>query len=410
MPPASASRSRRVVESSAAAGLVLIGGNKNQTAWTFSCWYRRPSAAFGGHDVIASRTILQGEIIISEHPLLEAKMPDEGKHLGWAEDILRAFCDAPEAVRDAVLATSAAGDGGDNLDQEYSDEMKRSGASAKMLAGMKEEIEWCSKQPWRRETEQSITDSALKRCCSIFQMNAYSSGDDADKGALFELGCMLNHSCDSNVRKESSVADRRGSFVAKRDIKAGESLCTNYIGEYASLLSTPARREMLLASKLFWCRCAKCEASDDLLRRVPCPGCHPRTGSEHELALPVALDGVDVRYARPSSAKRGAHWVCDHCPDRQWKVEQVIPGPSSMGGLTGREWERVLECNVLHFEQRALQMLAQGLGNSIADEAKGMHELVARSVGSKHWTTSRLAEIVDGVRLQRECLCSSMQQ
>ena len=71
-----------------------------------------------------------------------------------------------------------------------------------------------------------------------------------------------------------------------------------------------------------------------------------------------------------------------------------------MGGLTGRAWERVLECNVLHFEQRALQMLAQGLGNSIADEAKGMHELVAKSVGSKHWTTSRLAEIVDGVRLQ----------
>ena len=58
---------RDILERSAAAGLVLGGSG----AWEFSSWMRVPSSTFNGFDVVASRPILLGEVIMREAPLLE---------------------------------------------------------------------------------------------------------------------------------------------------------------------------------------------------------------------------------------------------------------------------------------------------------------------------------------------------
>ena len=68
----------------------------------------------------------------------------------------------------------------------------------------------------------------LTTACSVCSAYAFGEG----RTALFELGCMLNHSCDANIRYSSTTRDGRGCFVAQRDIRSGESLCTNYLGEY----------------------------------------------------------------------------------------------------------------------------------------------------------------------------------
>ena len=111
-----------------------------------------------------------------------------------------------------------------------------------------------------------------------------------------------------------------------------------------------ARRDALLASKVFTCMCTKCTANEDPKRHVPCPLCHPRgNGEERELEPSVALATVRVSYAEPSSAVEdgGAHWRCARCPTRRFTDAEVLPGPKSGGGLMGRAWERLLERHIL---------------------------------------------------------------
>jgi len=68
-----------------------------------------------------------------------------------------------------------------------------------------------------------------------------------------------------------------------------------------------------------------------------------------------------------------------------------MPGPSSQGGLSGREWERIVERHVLNLD-RQWQQHQQGVA---AGTVASLHELVMRSLGSRHWTTRRLAQMMD---------------
>ena len=80
-----------------------------------------------------------------------------------------------------------------------------------------------------------------------------------------------------------------------------------------------------------------------------------------------------------------------------------MPGPVSMGGVAGREWEKMIENNVMHFERHADEALSSGEGRAIEVDAEGMLDIVARSLGSKHWTAVRLASILHGARRQIDC-------
>ena len=76
-----------------------------------------------------------------------------------------------------------------------------------------------------------------------------------------------------------------------------------------------------------------------------------------------------------------------------------MPGPNSSGGLAGRAWEQVVERHVLHLDAKVeeAEESADTSGSSsgaIEAEAIQLHELVARSLGSKHWTTVRLVGIL----------------
>ena len=56
--------------------------------------------------------------------------------------------------------------------------------------------------------------------------------------------------------------------------------------------------------------------------------------------------------------------------------------------------------NVLAFEERVLPALARGGAASLRAEAAGLLEQVAGHVGSKHWTSVRLSQIVAGIAAQ----------
>lgn len=369
-------------------GLLLLGSSGNASEWRFPSWRTVSNPAFGGYDMVASRRIAKNEIIVDETPVLVATSPDCDVE-GWAMQILEEFCAAPAAVREKLLKTNAVGQ----------HEAAAQEAHTQMCAGADSEVALCANLPWRR-AHPEILDSTLARVCLIARLNVYSFG--ASRAALFAVGSQMNHACDANVRFSSTEREGRGCFIARRDILLGESLCTNYIGEMTDVMSTPARRDALLASKLFTCQCAKCCDAADPLRHVPCPGCHTREGVERSLASSIAAGSSDVHYARPLSAEPGARWLCEHCFDSRgtWTAEEVLVGPRSAGGLAGRPWEVVLERNVLHFDIKAQQLLARGLGAALVEQAEGLHEAVSRSIGSQHWTTRRLAEILEGARAQ----------
>lgn len=345
-------------------------------------WARVHSAVFGGFDVVACRAISEGEVVMSEQPLLAATAPGQAAH-GWARASLKAFCDAPTEVQRAVLAISAVGLAEASTTHETS-----------LVADARAEVESCADQPWRRQ-HPAVDDATLIRVCLIFQLYGYEFGNGLS--ALFELGCMMNHSCDANVRYSSTEQPGRGCYVARHAIAAGESLCTNYLGEYAHIMSTPARRDALLASKLFTCMCLKCRLPADALRQVPCPRCHPREGAERELPSEVAFERVAVQYAQPSSADPGASWVCGRCGAAPaWRADQVLQIPSSVTGCAGREWERVIENHVLHLDARVAEELSRSeCTPSTKADAMRWYDLVVRNLGSRHWTSKRLAELVE---------------
>jgi hypothetical protein len=76
---------------------------------------------------------------------------------------------------------------------------------------------------------------------------------------------------------------------------------------------------------------------------------------------------------------------------------------------SGRAWERVVEQHVLNLDKRWMMLDEAGKAGKSAQrrndaaEALAVHEqitslhgLVARSVGSRHWTTRRLVEMLSG--------------
>lgn len=353
-------------------------------------WKRSPAL---GSYLVARERLRDGDVVSSESPLLAAPSTEHGTNEpGWATHMLRTFCDAPPETRAAVLGMFA----GDSSYGAVNAEVAV--AHARLTAQATEEVARCAPLEWRR-ARRAVSDASLQRACRVFALNQYdytrAGGDGRACGALFTLGCAMNHSCAPNVRYSSSLVPGRATFLAAGDIAAGEELTTNYLGEYGAFMSTPARRAALRASKLFECQCARCCSADDPARAVPCPGCHTRNSGEQQLATDVALGTVAVHYAVPLSSEAGARWACAHC-GRSWAEETVLPGPDSQGRLAGRAWEAVVEQHVLSLDR---QWIEAGRGKqaaaaaALADASEGLHTLVAHSLGSRHWTTQRLREI-----------------
>ena len=203
----------------------------------------------------------------------------------------------------------------------------------------------------------------------------------------------MNHACDANVRFSSTERDGRGCFIARRDVAVGESLCTNYIGEMTDVMSTPLGVMLSSASKLFTCQCAKCRTAADPLRHVPCPAA---IRARVECSLPASIAAGRRCIMRIRCPQNQVHSGCVTTVRRvaaHGRLRMSWSGRAP-GGLTGRPWEVVLERNVLHFDAKHSRCCAW-LGAALVEQAEGLHEAVSRSVGSRHWTTRRLAEILE---------------
>ena len=303
-----------------------------------------------------------------------------------AQASLRVFCKASNATQKAVLSLHS-GSSHASCIKEY--------ALAKRLVS--EEVERCASKAWRK-VRADITDSVLERVCLIIMLNAYAFGDESENMAIFATATAMNHSCEANVRADSSVEPGRGCFLAKRPIHEGEALMTNYIGDLVALMSTPARRQALLTSKMFVCQCQRCCEDADVGRRVPCPACHPRErslGGDYEFSKEIALGRVPVHYAMPLSGEPDALWRCEHC-EQTHDDAAVMPGPTSQGGLAGRSWETVVEQHVLNLDRMWCDRgdMFSGELQHLFGEARDLFTSVSLSMGNQHWTTRRLHGIL----------------
>ena len=117
----------------------------------------------------------------------------------------------------------------------------------------------------------------------------WDEGDEMYAYGLFPLAAFFNHSCHPTVCK--FTVGRRVHFRAMRDLAPGEELTISYV-----LLndSTEMRRQILRASYLFTCVCARCSAA-------------PGTPDDY-LAAYVHHCGGPI-YPDPATATR----VCSKC-------------------------------------------------------------------------------------------------
>ena len=145
------------------------------------------------------------------------------------------------------------------------------------------------------------TQELLVALAARVNVNAYGilhPGDPPSRPRGFcmlpVVGLTINHSCDPNC---AYVFDPRSGcmqYRSTRAIAAGEELTVSYVD---ALEDTHARRAVLLASKHFWCGCARCAGMDEVEARV-------RRGEAWDL-LAEDLLGLDLDAPPAGGGKKG---------------------------------------------------------------------------------------------------------
>ncbi|EZA57559.1 Protein msta, isoform B [Ooceraea biroi] len=116
--------------------------------------------------------------------------------------------------------------------------------------------------------------------------------------AIYETASLLEHSCMANTRHSFHVDDKgrpRITVYAVTSIKKGEHLSTMYTH---ALWSTRARREHLLATKYFVCRCQRCSDPTELGTHLGTLNCPCKNG------LMSPNDPLNMN----------TDWSCNTCP------------------------------------------------------------------------------------------------
>jgi hypothetical protein len=114
----------------------------------------------------------------------------------------------------------------------------------------------------------------------------------AARSALFLYGSKVAHACSPNTSYTSQTADGKLEYKAIRPIAAGDMVTFSYLEkEYET--PTHVRRETLLQSKAFLCKCDRC-MGPDYTRQIHCPTCSK--------FVKCTNDGSGVTL-----------WSCDNC-------------------------------------------------------------------------------------------------
>lgn len=126
------------------------------------------------------------------------------------------------------------------------------------------------------------------------------------RSALFLYGSKVAHDCNPNTSYTSKTFDGKLEYKAIRPIAAGEMVTFSYLDK---LFETPThiRREKLLETKNFLCKCDRC-LGPDYARQIRCPN------STCTKFIKCTNDGSGVSI-----------WSCDNCgilQDVQVKLEK----------------------------------------------------------------------------------------
>ncbi|XP_017758947.1 PREDICTED: protein msta-like [Eufriesea mexicana] len=150
--------------------------------------------------------------------------------------------------------------------------------------------------------ERILPDSASKdivrKICGIIDVNALDTIPPEGSVAIYEIACLLEHSCLANTRHSFTIDDKgrpRIMVIAVCPIKKGEHLSTMYTH---ALWATKERRAHLLETKYFSCHCKRCADPTELgthLGSLKCP-------QDNGFILPKNPLDFD------------SEWGCDSCP------------------------------------------------------------------------------------------------
>lgn len=159
-------------------------------------------------------------------------------------------------------------------------------------------------------------DILTRACSGRINSNAHGLGDNDCRNTdvalgLFPLGAMFfNHACNPNC---VFVGMKGGqlAFRTIRPVQQDEELTVSYIDLYAT---RDERRQDLLYTKHFWCRCKRCSAPmkasvDRYLQSIVCEDCC----NDVYVIPPSPMDKVIQGEPNEVSAPEQEQWTCASC-------------------------------------------------------------------------------------------------
>ncbi|KAI8391649.1 uncharacterized protein BYT42DRAFT_557594 [Radiomyces spectabilis] len=164
------------------------------------------------------------------------------------------------------------------------------------------------------ERMQVPVEDLVTLACRI-NCNAHGLGDNHSRNTdvalgLFPMGAMFfNHACNPNAAFVG-LANGQLAFRTIRPVKADEELTVSYIDLYAP---RDERRQELLQTKHFWCKCKRCttpieNSVDRLLSGVVCSNCRQDVYCIPPLSIDDVTRGLSAVQASPNTS-----WKCARC-------------------------------------------------------------------------------------------------
>lgn len=232
-------------------------------------------------------SVRKGDVLFHEMPLVVSQVPaskeEEGDLLQLSDTsglnlindfvFIKSFCMSDVDTRLKVL----------DCYHPSPLEIQASGLLSRIVSV----AEVCKKYDW----SSAIPLDTLRKVVLVKACNAhgfYSSNSSA--AALYTFGSKMRHSCCPNMVYTSQRRVGFGSFVARRDIEAGEELFITYIDNCRSV---PMRNKDLRENYLFSCDCRLCRVETDTFRGIFC-----------------SVRGCGGTVYRTQST---AIWTCDAC-------------------------------------------------------------------------------------------------
>jgi hypothetical protein len=133
-----------------------------------------------------------------------------------------------------------------------------------------------------------------------------------DYSAIFAYASKMSHSCTPNLAYTSVLLKNNQSaleYKLIRTIPKGQPAAFSYIGGGRLLYQTPThkRREKLLQTKSFWCKCARC-SGPDYCRSIRCINCED---SQNRFIPCIYID--DDQDDNQQNRSCQPTWTCQYC-------------------------------------------------------------------------------------------------